>query len=141
MFHAKWSKDSSTCLIDLKDFFEEYLVSCRVGFVDCDLEENQSLCNLFGIDCVPTAIMVTPNLQVVKKIDEIDLTQLYEDIETQVVIYNQNYEIQKIRGINKVTKVLKQHNRVLFAKNEWSESTRSLVGKFASLDMQVKMVS
>lgn len=139
-FHAAWSEDASRCLASLRDFFDEYLVSCRVGFVDCDLEANQPLCSLFEVDCVPTAVVVSPDLQVVKRLDDIDLQSLYEDIETLVAIFNQNYEIQKTRGVNRIQKLLRLHDSVLFLQDESSEAARAVVGKLDEAEARAKIV-
>ena len=113
-FYADWSQDSIELGKVIKEYFEGYLIDCNFGFVDSDQDQNLELCSKYGIENVPTAIMVNSDLEKVKIFDEIDPVTIYEAIEAQIVIAKQNFEVEKVRAFNRLEKLTKHHKVIVF---------------------------
>ncbi len=142
-FYAKWNRESLDLLAVLKEYLEGYLVDCAFAFVDANSPANSKLATRFKVEVLPTAVLASSDGELIKTLDKIDPNTVYQEIESQVLLFRQNLEIQRVRSFNKINKLLKTGKLVVFVEEEEtgrsaasSERSRQLLAVFADLHAQ-----
>lgn len=126
-FYAKWNRESLDVLAILKEYLEGYMVDCAFAFVDSNSPANSKIVGRFKVEVVPTAVLASSDGELIKTLDKIDPNTVYQEIESQVQLFKQNLEIQRVRSFNKINKILKSSKLVVFLEEEESSGSRQPV--------------
>lgn len=113
-FYASWNEDSTFIVENIKDNFEGYSVQCGFAFVDCDLEENEDLIKELGAESLPHVVIINSNKQVLQTIEDVDPSSIFEGVESQAELFQQNYELEKAKMFAKIEKLLRDNGVVSF---------------------------
>ena len=120
-FYAGWHPESLSILQELQEISEGYLIDCNLVSLDTAEEGNFEICHKLGVDFVPKGFLITPDLQVVESLEVNDVNTTFDLVERQILLYKQNFEIEKVRATTKIQTLLSRHQAVLLI-DEHSEN-------------------
>lgn len=130
-FYAGWHPDSLSILAELQDISEGYLIDCNLVALDTAEEGNFEVCHKLQIDCVPKGLLISPDLKVVETLDTTDVNATFEAVEKQIILYRQNFEIEKVRASTQLAGLLSAHEAILLVDDD-SEITNQHQNAFVS---------
>lgn len=117
-FFANWHPQSLQVLALLKEYLEGYLADCAFAFVDADAPATSSLASRFRVEQLPAAVLASADGELIKSLEQVDPNTVYQEIESQVLLFRQNREIQRVRALNKIGKALRSSKLVVFLPDE-----------------------
>ena len=133
-FFAKWHKQSLEVLAVLKEYLEGYLADCAFAFVDADAPATSRLASRFRVEQLPAAVLATADGELVKSLERVDPNTVYQEIESQVLLFKQNREIQRVRALNKIGKALRSSKLAVFLEEDPADPrSKQLLGLFEDL--------
>lgn len=116
-FYASWHPESLSVLAELQDISEGYLIDCNLVALDTAEEGNFEICHKLQIDCVPKGFLISPDLKIVETLDTSDVNATFEAVEKQIILYRQNFEIEKVRAGTQLNSLLSNHEAVLLVED------------------------